>query len=451
MTAPEPDAHPSLHRRDRRSVTWRQPSPTAARLHYAWIIVAVSFAVVGVTAGVRATPSVLIVPLEEEFHWSRATISFAIGVNLLLYGLVGPFAAAVMDRFGARRTMILALAATAVAVALTPAMREPWQLVLLWGVVVGLSTGFVGAYLAASIAARWFAERAGLVVGILTAASAAGQLVFLPTMAQLATVAGWRVMSLVLAGTVVAFLPLLALLMRDRPQDLGLARYGDKTESRPAAPPAGNPVAVAFGALATGARSRDFWLIAGGYFACGATTNGLIGTHLIAACVDHGLSAVAGAGLLAMTGVFALLGGTISGWLSDRCDNRLLLFAYYGLRGLSLIYLPFAFDLPFYGLSLFSVVYGLDWIASAPPTVRLLSGVVGAEKIGIMVAWITVIHQIGSASAAYLGGLLRIGFGTYFEAFMMAGMLLIVAAVTVLFVGPGRGRAQPGIVPAAVV
>ncbi|MBV8475388.1 MAG: MFS transporter [Acidobacteria bacterium] len=424
---------------------------TAARLHYAWIIVAITFAVVVVTAGVRATPSVLIVPLEQEFHWSRATISFAVGINLLLYGAIGPFAAAVMDRFGARRTMLLALAATAAGVALTPAMREPWQLVLLWGVVIGLSTGFIGAYLAAFIAARWFREREGLVVGILTAANAAGQLVFLPTMAALATHAGWRMMSLVLAGTVVAFLPLLALLMRDRPEDLGLVRYGEDSRSRATAAPDGNPVAVAFRALATGVRSRDFWLIAGGYFVCGATTNGLIGTHLIAACVDHGFSEVAGAGLLAATGIFALLGGTIAGWLSDRWDNRLLLFSYYGLRGLALLYLPFAFNMPFYALSVFSVVYGLDWIASAPPTVRLLIGVVGTERIGIMVAWITVIHQIGSASAAYFAGLLRIDFGTYFEAFIMAGILLIAAAVMVLFIGAGHSGQEREIAPAAAV
>ncbi|HEV2303581.1 MAG TPA: MFS transporter [Stellaceae bacterium] len=432
-------------------MTLLQTRPATQRLHYAWVIVAVTFAAVVVTAGVRAAPSVLIVPLEAEFHWSRATISFAVGVNLLLFGAIGPFAAAAMDRFGARRTMVLALAATAAGVALTPAMREPWQLVMLWGVVVGLSTGFMGGFLAAYVASRWFGEREGLVVGLLTAANAAGQLVFLPTMAELATHAGWRVMSFVLAGAVVAFLPLLALLMRDRPGDLGLQRYGEAPRARPPAPPVGNPLAVAFRALATGVRSRDFWLIAGGYFVCGATTNGLIGTHLIAACVDHGLSEVAGAGLLATTGVFALLGGTIAGWLSDRGDNRLLLFAYYGLRGLSLIYLPFAFDMPFYGLSAFSIVYGLDWIASAPPTVRLLSGVVGTERIGIMVAWITVIHQIGSASAAYLAGLLRIDFGTYFEAFILAGILLLIAAVAVLFVGAGRRGGEREIVPAAAI
>jgi sugar phosphate permease len=420
------------------------------RLHYAWIIVAVTFMATIVIAGVRATPTVLIVPLEQEFHWSRATISFAIGINLLLYGAVGPFAAAVMDRFGARRTMMLAFAATAMGVALTPGMSEAWQLVALWGVVVGLSTGFVGAYLAASIAARWFRAREGLVVGILTAANAAGQLVFLPTMAALAISAGWRIVSLVLAASVVVLLPLIAVLMRDRPEDLGLTRYGDASHSRSAAAPAGNPAAVAFRALATGARSRDFWLIAGGYFACGATTNGLIGTHLIPACIDHGLSEVAGAGLLAATGVFALIGGTLSGWLSDRCDNRILLCCYYGFRGLALLYLPFALDMSFYGLSLFSMVYGLDWIASAPPTVRLMSSVVGTERIGIMVAWITVIHQIGSASAAYFAAILRIAFGTYFEAFIFSGMLLVAVAVMMLFIGVGNGR-EPEVEPAIAV
>jgi sugar phosphate permease len=415
----------------------------SGRFHYGWVVVALIFAVILVTAGVRSAPGVLIVPLEQEFHWSRATISFAVGVNLLLYGAVGPFAAAVMDRFGVRRTMSLALAATAAAVALSPLMHEAWQLVLLWGVVVGISCGFVGAYVAAFIAARWFYARRGLVIGILTAANAAGQLVFLPSMAALATHAGWRFMSLALGAAVIAFVPVLVLLMRERPEAVGLGQYGDPRGPLPLAPPQGNPVAVAFQALSDGARSRDFWLIAGGYFVCGASTNGLIGTHLIPACVDHGLSEVVGAGLLAATGVFSFIGGTLSGWLSDRWDNRFLLFLYYGLRGLALMYLPFAFDMSFYGLALFRVFYGLDWIASVPPTVRLLSGVVGSGRTGIMVAWITVIHQVGGASAAYLGGLLRISYGSYLQAFMLSGLLCIVAALMVLFIGAGRRRGEP--------
>ena len=420
--------------------------PAAPRLHYAWIIAAITFVVIVLTGGVRATPGVLIVPLEHEFGWSRATISFAVGINILLYGMIGPFAAALMDRFGVRRTMTLALAASALGVALSPLMREAWQLVLLWGVVVGIGTGFIGAYLAAYIAARWFTKQRGLVIGILTAGNAAGQLVFLPSMAALTEYAGWRTMSLTLAGVVMLFVPLLLLLMRDRPEDIGLAAYGGTRTIGPPAP-AGNPVTAAFGALSDGARTRDFWLIAGGYFVCGASTNGLIGTHLIPACVDHGLTEVVGAGLLATTGVFAFIGGALSGWLSDRWDNRYLLFWYYGLRGLSLMYLPFAFDMSFLGLSLFSIFYGLDWIASVPPTVRLLGRVVGNERLGMMVAWITVVHQVGGAAAAYLGGVLRISFGTYLEAFMLSGLLCVGAALMVLFIGADRAGREPDAAP----
>ena len=413
------------------------------RLHYAWVVAATTFIVLLLTAGVRAAPGVLIVPLENEFHWSRSTISFAVGVNLLLYGLIGPFAAAMIDRLGVRRTMAAALAMTAAGVALTPAMRQSWELVLLWGVVIGASCGVIGNFLAAFIAARWFRVRQGIVVGILTAANAAGQLIFLPSLASLATNAGWRIMSIALAVVVAAFVPLIAIFMRDRPEDLGLAPYGDSRGPKPVQVSQGNPLTLAFRALGDSARSRDFWLIAGSYFVCGASTNGLIGTHLIPACVDHGLPEVTGAGLLAVTGVFSFLGGTGSGWLSDRVDNRVLLAWYYGLRGLSLLYLPFAFDMSVYGLSLFSVFYGLDWIAGVPPTVRLLTRVVGTERTGIMVAWITVIHQIGGALAAYLGGLLRISFGTYLEAFLLAGVLCFAAALMALLIGFGGRRVEP--------
>jgi sugar phosphate permease len=427
--------------------------PAAGRVHYAWIIVAVTFAVAMTSAGVRATPGVLIIPLEHDFHWSRATISFAIGVNLLLYGAVGPFAASLMDRFGVRRMMALALTTTAAGVALTPTMRHIWELVLLWGVVVGTGCGFIGSYLAAYITVRWFKKRQGFVIGILTAANAAGQLVFLPSMAAVVTAAGWRTMALTLAAVVLGFVPLLVWLMRERPQDLGIAPYGDSGfPEAPVSPlpAAGNPFRAAFATFADGARHRDFWLIAGGYFICGASTNGLITTHLIPACVDHGLSEEVGAGLLATTGVFAFIGGMLSGWASDHWDNRFLLCMCYGLRGLSLMYLPFAFDLSFAGLSVWSIFYGLDWIVSVPPTVRLLSRVIGNARIGMMVAWITVIHQLGAASAAYVGGLLRLDFGSYLEAFMLSGLLCIGAALMVLFIGAGGGERTPAGAPAAV-
>ena len=413
------------------------------KLHYAWIVAGVTFVVLLLTAGIRAAPGVLIVPLESEFHWSRATISFAVAVNLLLYGLIGPFAAAVIDRWGVRRTMTLALAVTAAGIALTPAMRQSWQLVLLWGVVVGAGCGVVGNYLAALVAARWFRDRQGLVVGVLTASNAAGQLVFLPTMASLATHAGWRAMSFALTAVIIIVLPLVALLMRNRPADVGLAPFGDDRGPRVTPPIVGNPIGIAFRALGDGARSRDFWLLAGAYFICGASTNGLIGTHLIPACVDHGISEVTGADLLAATGVFSFAGGTLSGWLSDRWDNRVLLAWYYGLRGLALMFLPFAFGMSVYGLSLFAVFYGLDWIASVPPTVRLLNRIVGTERTGMMVAWITVIHQVGGAAAAYLGGALRTSFGTYFEAFLFAGLLCFAAAAMAMLIGIGGREAEP--------
>jgi sugar phosphate permease len=290
------------------------------------------------------------------------------------------------------------------------------------------------------------------VIGVLTAGNAAGQLVFLPTMAWLVTSAGWRVMSLTLAVSVLVFVPLIAWLMRDRPDTIGLRAYGDTGAGpAPTVRATGNPVAISFRALSDASRSRDFWLIAGSYFVCGASTNGLIGTHLIPACVDHGLTEVVGAGLLAATGVFAFIGGTASGWLSDRFDPRFLLFWYYGLRGLSLLYLPFALDTSFYGLALFSVFYGLDWIAGVPPTVILLSRAMGAERIGIMIAWITVIHQIGGAAAAYLSGVLRSGSGSYFEAFVIAGLMCVGAALMVLLIGAGAAGQSRRDTPSAAL
>ena len=418
------------------------------KLHYAWIVAGVTFLTLLVAAGLRATPGVLIVPLETEFGWSRATISFAIGLNIFLYGLIGPFAAAVMDRFGLRRTMLAALACIAAGVALTPLMTRPWHLIVLWGVVVGTGSGATALVLGATVVARWFATRRGLVMGVLTASTATGQLIFLPLLASLVADYGWRSVSLTVGAVALALIPIVALLMRDRPVDIGLAPYGAAEGYRPSLTTRGNPATTALLALRDGLRSRDFWLLAGSFFICGASTNGLIGTHLIPACLDHGIPQVAGASLLAAMGIFDLVGTTLSGWLSDRWSNRGLLAWYYGLRGLSLIYLPFAFDLSFFGLSLFAVFYGLDWIATVPPTVRLAAKIFGNERGPMMFGWIAASHQLGAALAAFAAGALRVELGSYLQAFMFSGLLCLVAALMVLLIGRRRDAEEPLPVPA---
>ncbi|HEY2136806.1 MAG TPA: MFS transporter [Xanthobacteraceae bacterium] len=413
------------------------------KLHYAWVVVGVTFVTLLIGAGVRSAPGVLLVPLETEFHWSRATISFAIAISLLLYGLAGPFSASFMERFGIRRTMLSALSLLAVGVSLTTLMRESWQLVLLWGIVVGAGAGVIANVLGAVVAARWFTTRRGLVVGLLTGSAAAGQLIFLPTFAAITAHYGWRTMVLTITGVALAVIPLVAILMRERPEDVGLAPYGETGGPRPTTPATqGNPFVLAIRTLEEATRSRDFWLLAGSFFCCGASTNGLIGTHLIPACLDNGIPEVTSAGLLAGMGVFNMVGTTGSGWLSDRVDNRVLLAVYYSLRGLSLLFLPFSF-VSFYGLSLFALFYGLDWIATVPPTVRLSVNAFGKQKAGIIYGWIFASHQLGSAAAAYFAGLMRADLGSYLQAFILSGLLCFGAALMVMFIGTDWRRARP--------
>jgi sugar phosphate permease len=405
------------------------------RIHYGWYVAGITFVTLLVAAGIRSMPSILIVPVEQEFGWSRATISFAVAVNLILYGLMGPFAAAFMDRLGVRTTIVISLVLVASGVALTPLMTSPWQLVLLWGVVVGTGTGMTALVLGATVVNRWFSEQRGLVMGMLTASTATGQLLFLPLLAMIVQELGWRTAVLGVACAALVIVPLVMLLMRERPRDVGLAPFG-KTEIE-AAPPrsTGNPFGIAFAALLEGSRSRDFWLLFGTFFICGLSTNGLIGTHLIAACFDAGIPEVRAAGLLAMMGIFDLVGTTLSGWLSDRYNNRYLLAWYYGLRGLSLLWLPFALDISFFGLSLFAVFYGLDWIATVPPTVRLTTNVFGREKAPMMFGWIFTGHQLGAAVAAFGAGVLRTAMDGYLEAFLLAGLACLVAVAMSLMIG----------------
>ncbi len=425
------------------------PPAPRGRFHYAWVVAGVTFLTLLAAAGVRSAPAVLMVPLEEELGWSRATLSLAVSVNLVLYGLMGPFAAAIMDRLGVRRTMLLSLGVTAAGVAATTLMTRPWQLVLLWGVVVGGGTGMTALVLGATVVSRWFATRRGVVMGVLTASTATGQLVFLPALAALTASSGWRPAVLVVAGVMAAVLPLVALLMRDRPSQVGLAPFGATEADAPPPRPEGSAAAAAVDALRRGVRSRDFLLLAGTFFICGASTNGLVGTHLVPAAHDHGIPEVAAAGLLAMMGVFDFVGTTLSGWLSDRWDSRRLLAWYYSLRGLSLLFLPLALAGPEPARWAFAVFYGLDWIATVPPTVKLTAGAFGAERAGVMFGWVVAAHQLGAAAAAFGAGMVRTVLGDYETAFWSAGALCFLAAAMALRVGSGARRPEAAAVPAA--
>src|SRR3984893_619341 len=370
---------------------------TSGRLHYAWIIAAVTSVPLLAAAGARAPPGVLIVPLQHEFGWNRAEIAGAVSINLVLFRLIGPFAGAFMARFGIRRVVVGALITIATGVALTSVMTSLWQLYLLWGVVVGVGAGCMASVLAAVVANRWFVARRGLVVGVLTAAGATGQLIFPPVLASEAVTVGWRWASLTVAGAILVVIPLVAILLRDKPADVGLRALGATEADAPAT--TGNPVGAALEGLRLGVRSSAFWLLAGSFFICGASTNGLIGTHLIPASVDHGIAEVTAASMLALIGLFDVIGTTVSGWLTDRLDSRWLLFWYYGLRGLSLLFLPFALSSSYLVLLAFIVFYGLDWVATVPPTIALCTSIFGRAQAAIVFGWVFAAHQFGSAFA----------------------------------------------------
>ncbi|HEY2066627.1 MAG TPA: MFS transporter [Gemmatimonadaceae bacterium] len=421
------------------------PLRSGHRLHSAWVVLAATFVVLLAAAGVRSTPSVLIVPLEQEFHWSRATISLAVSISILLYGLMGPFAGALMQRLGVRRTSLIAMSMLAIGVALATRVTRPWQLVLLWGVFVGTGTGMAAIVLGATIVNRWFVTRRGLALGILTASTATGQLVFLPLLASIVERHGWRPAVLLVAGAAALTVPVIALFMRERPDDLGILPFGGTTNDVAVGESTQNPAIIALVALRDGARSRDFWLLFATFFICGASTNGLVGTHLIPAAHDHGIPEVRAAGLLALMGVFDLVGTTGSGWLSDRWSSRWLLAWYYTLRGLSLMFLPVALSGAETGLWVFAVWYGLDWIATVPPTVKLATDAFGVARAPIMFGWIAAGHQLGAALTAYAAGWIRMTAGDYRLAFLGSGALCLLAAALALAIGrSGRAvRRQP--------
>jgi len=422
-------------------------APRLARLnvHYGWVVVAVTFATMLITAGAMGLPGVLILSLHKDFGWDIGDISTALALRLALFGLMGPFSAALMERYGVRNIILTAIALLVTGLLTALVMTDLWQLVLMWGVVVGVGTGLTAVVLGAVVSSRWFTTHRGLVLGLLTASNATGQLVFLPLAAWLVTHLGWRFALLPsIAGLGFAAL-LVVLFMRDRPADVGLLPLGE-LKPAPIVSQARRPaLAQAFGALGEGARSSTFWILFATFFICGLSTNGLIQTHFIALCADFGMPEVEAASALAMMGAFDFVGTILSGWLSDRFDNRWLLFWYYGLRGLSLLYLPQS-TFTLYGLSLFAMFYGLDWIATVPPTVKIAANTFGREKAGLMFGWVFAGHQMGAATAAFSAGFTRSEFATYLPAFYAAGAACLLAALLALAIRTPRAdlrRASP--------
>ncbi len=400
----------------------------SSRVHYGWVVAGAGFTALLASAAFRGVPGVLMVPMQDEFGWSRATISAAVAINLVVFGLSGPFSAALAERIGLRRVVTTALALIATSALLTPLVTQPWQLYLLWGVVTGAATGAVAPVLAAMIATRWFVARRGLVVGLLTAANSTGQLIFLPLMSHV-ELEGWRWVMAVPAVAALIALPVAGFFMRDRPSDLGLAPYG----GAPVAPPrAGAPALSAVAVLREAMKTGTFWALAASFFVCGATTVGLIAVHFIPAAHDHGMPATTAAGMLAVMGVLDIAGTTASGWLTDRMDPRKLLFWYYALRGVSLVLLSNALTTQSYTLVLFVAFYGLDWIATVPPTVAITARRFGPEKSSIVFGWVFTFHQLGGAAAAYGAGLVRGYSGDYLPVFVASGVLCGIAALVVL-------------------
>lgn len=403
------------------------------RLHPAWVVAGITFLTLIASAGTRSAPSVLIVPLEESFGWGRDEISFAIAVNVLLFGLVAPFAAALMERFGIKKVVMTALSVVGTGSALTIFIQKPWQLVALWGVVVGIGTGSMALVFAASIANRWFIKKRGLVIGGLTAATATGQLIFLPGLSTLAINIGWQSVSIAVSLSCFVMVPIIGLFMYERPSSAGVTPYGAPFDWVEPIQNKQNAGRVAIDSLKQALKVRNFWYLAGSFFVCGLSTNGLIGTHFIPAAHDHGMMEVAAASLLALVGVFDVIGTLFSGWLTDRIDPKKLLFFYYLLRGVSLFLLPsILFSTIHPSTLVFVIFYGLDWVATVPPTILLCRTVLGPERATVVYGWVFAAHQIGGSIAALGAGIARVKFGDYALAFYLSGFLCVITAMAVL-------------------
>ncbi len=413
------------------------------RVHPAWIAAAVTFFTLVATAGFRSAPSVLIVPLEEAFGWGRDQISLAISVNVLLYGLTAPFAAALMEKFTVRKVVMGALTTVSTGAFLTTFVNAPWQLVMTWGVIVGVGTGSMALVFAATVANRWFVKRRGLVVGGLTAAAATGQLVFLPGWTSLSADYGWRSIGLTIGTASLLMVPFIYLFLKEKPADLGMLPFGAPDDWQPPVKSSMPAAKLAIVTLKEASAHKDFWYLTGSFFICGLSTSGLIGTHFIPAAHDHGMPQVTAASLLALIGVFDVIGTLFSGWLTDKFDPRKLLFFYYSLRGLSLFLLPsILFESVHPSTLVFVIFYGLDWVATVPPTIMLCRTVLGPDRGTVIYGWVFAAHQIGGSIAAFGAAVLRVKLGDYALSFYVSGALCLITSYFVLQIAKGKDTAS---------
>lgn len=410
-------------------------------LHPAWFAAGVTFVTLAITAGFRSSSSVLIIPLESAFGWGREQVSLAVAINVLVYGLVAPFAAALMERFGIRRVVMSALFSVSVGSGLTIFMSAPWQLMALWGFVVGASTGSLALVFAATVANRWFVQKRGIVIGALTASSATGQLIFLPGLSYIADLNGWKSVSVTITLVALTLIPFVWLFLKESPQDAGVFPYGAPEDWSAPVKNSMSAGALAIDTLKQASKKSDFWYLVGSFFVCGLSTSGLIGTHFIPAAHDHGMATTTAASLLALVGVFDLVGTIASGWLTDKYDPRKLLFFYYGFRGLSLILLPsILFSSVHPSTLVFVIFYGLDWVATVPPTIMLCRTILGPESATVIYGWVFVAHQIGGSIAAFGAAVLRVQFGNYAIAFYISAAMCLITSYFVLQIARGQTR-----------
>lgn len=412
------------------------PALSRHGLHYGWVMAAITFLVALSSAAALGMPGVLIVPLHQSFGWDTAAISAPLGLQLAVYGASAPFAAALLGRYGIRRVVSVAAAFIIAGLVISTRMTALWQMWLAWGVLIGVATGITGTVLAASMVTNWFEARRGLVLGLLTAANASGLLLFLPLAAWIAQHWGWRAALLPATFACALSLVLVLLFAADHPAHAGLPAFGARAVVPPP-PPREGALAASFNALVEASSQPLFWVLFGTFFVCGFSTTGLVRLHFIPFCHDFGMTDVAAASVLAMMGAFDFIGTIASGWLSDRVDNRVLLFWYYGLRGLSLLLLPMM-NFTVIGLSAFAVFYGLDWVATVPPTVRLSGDVLDRARGPLVFGWTFTAHQLGGAVAAIGAGVARDAFATYVPAFAFAGVACLLAAGAVISVGRRR-------------